>query len=188
MPASRDKGKEASPREGRTAFDPLRVLETLQEGSANCGTLSLSIDRHASWYYRGSRIERPELAALFARNLYRDGGGRHWLITPFEQGTVEVEDSAFLAVDMRLGPADAGAKRVEFQTNMGSWYPLSAAHPLIVRRMPEGGDAPYLLTERGLEARLTQAVFLELAEHAELEGGRWGIWSDGRFFKLDALG
>ncbi|SNB65413.1 hypothetical protein SAMN07250955_104260 [Arboricoccus pini] len=189
MPASRDEGKKAAPGgDRRTEFDPLRTLEVLKGERADCGTLSLSIDRRGNWYYRDSLIGRPELAALFARSLYRDERGRHWLITPFEQGLVEVEDSAFLAVGLRLGSSTFGMRRFEFQTNMGVWYGLSALHPLTIRRMPKGGDAPYLLTERGLEARLTQAVYLELAKYAEIENDVWGIWSDGRFFTLDALG
>lgn len=171
---------------GRRGFDPLEIAERLARGELGpCGDGRFSIDRHGTWFYEGSPIARPELVRLFARVLHRLPDGRHFLITPFERIEVEVEDAPFLAVDVREETGEAGPRLV-FRTNVGEEVVLSPRHPL--RPVPDGrgGAVPYLGLERGLEARVTRAVFYELVDRA-LPGadGRFGVISEGTWFPLE---
>lgn len=152
-----------------------------------CGDLDIAIDRRGAWFYRGSRIERPALVRLFAGVLRRESDGRHWLVTPAERGRVAVEDVAFLAVELRCEQAGRG-QSLHLRTNLDEWLLISERHPLKIHAMAGGGPAPYLQLHRGLEARVTQSVFFELAELA-VQGpdGTLGVWSDGSFFPLDGM-
>lgn len=167
-------------------FDPVEILERLGRGELGpCGEGRLRIDRHGTWFYEDSPIGRPELVRLFARVLHRLPDGRHFLITPFERIEVEVEDAPFLVLEVREETGGAGPRLV-FRTNIDETVVLSHHHPLRLSPQGAGGAVPYVLLERGLEARITRPVFYELVERAAPGAdGRFGVISEGTWFPLE---
>lgn len=156
------------------SFDPAPYLARIARGEAACGDLGLRIDRDGRWYYQGSPIGRLAMVKLFASVLHRLPDGSHWLVTPGEQGRVDVEDAPFVVVELRQA-GTASAPLIELRTNLDEWVPLDRDHPLTLR--PVGAppvDVPYLGVRDGLEARLTRPVYYELVELAHPDaGGRW---------------
>lgn len=157
----------------------------------DCGEIDIVIDREGVWHHEGRPIRRPALVRLFASVLTREGD-RHVLVTPAEKLGITVEDAPFLAVDMAVeagGEGDEGPRLV-FRTNLDDLVICDADHPLRVEMRADGEPRPYLYVRRGLWARLTRAVFLELAERVEarvVEGrSAFGVASGGAFFPLAA--
>ncbi len=173
----------------RKPFDAEAILAAIARGERSCGDLEMRIDRDGGWHYRGSPIARAALVRLFASVLHRAEDGTYWLVTPGEQGRVEVEDAPFVAVEVLAEGADR-EQRIRFRTNLDEWVELDEAHPLRLEARPGRGGAelPYLLVRGRLEARVARPVFYHLAELAEPspEAGdpRVGVWSAGRFFPL----
>lgn len=155
----------------------------------DCGPLGMRIARDGTWYYHGTPIGRKEMVRLFASVLTRRPDGSYWLVTPVEEGSIEVEDVPFLAVELSV-EGEGRAARLTFRTNLDDRVTLDSDHPLRVAA-DEHGTPPYLTVRDGLEARLTRAVYYELAEMGgEEELGRerlYGIWSSGTFFPLGRL-
>ncbi len=171
----------------RAGWDPDRVLTELAAGrKARCSDIGMRIDRRGTWYHQGRRIPRIELVRLFSTALRRGPDGRYWLLTPFEEIPVEVEDAPFLAVELDRDGEGRG-QRLRFRTNLDAWYPLDPEHPLRLGRPPgQSVRIPYLALEHGLEARLDRPVYYELVELAEQGAdGRYGVWSHDRFFPLE---
>ncbi len=168
-------------------FDPEAALELLARGELAGADLDMRIDRHGTWIYRGSPIERMGLVRLFARALRRGPDGSYWLITPFERWRVTVDDVPFVAVELRR-EGGAGEQCLRFRTNMDEWVPLDSGHRLEMRGGGSGtGPVPYVGLDRGLEARVVQSVFYELADLAEPDPARpdlLGVRSAGLFFPL----
>ncbi|WP_428030788.1 DUF1285 domain-containing protein [Ancylobacter sp.] len=156
----------------------------------DCGEIDIVIDRHGVWHHEGRPIPRPGLVRLFASVLRREGE-RHVLVTPAEKLGITVEDAPFLAVDMAVEPAvepGEGEPRLVFRTNLDDLVACDGEHPLRIETRADGEPRPYLYVRRGLWARLTRAVFLDLAERAEarvVEGRPvFGVASGGAFFAL----
>ncbi len=60
----------------------------------------IHIDRNGQWFHRNAPIERKRLEKLFSTALhYNDTNDEYWLITPHEQGRIEVEDTPFIITD-----------------------------------------------------------------------------------------
>jgi hypothetical protein len=145
----------------------------------------MRIDRDGRWHYRGSPIGRQQMVRLFASILHRLPDGSYWLVTPAEQGMVEVEDVPFVAVELRADGIGR-EQRLEFRTNTEDWVAAGPDHKLVVRPTADGSEAPYLTVRDGLEARLLRPVFYHLVELAEPDpsGDRLGVWSAGVFFPI----
>lgn len=174
----------------RPGFDPAPFLERIARGEAACADLGMRIDREGRWHYRGSPIGRQAMARLFAGILHRLPDGTYWLVTPAEQGRIEVEDVPFVAVEMRAGGSGPD-QVIDFRTNLDEWVTADADHPL--RLGPFGApptQVPYVRVRDGLEARLTRPVFYELIELAEPGGeeGELAVWSGGCRFPLGRIG
>ncbi len=170
-------------------WNPEAELAALAAGArARCRDIGMRIDRHGTWYHEGAPIGRAELVRLFATALRRAPDGSHWLLTPFEQIPVEVEDAPFLAVELeRRG--EGRDQHLRFRTNLDRWVGLGEEAALRLRSDHRGAFIPYLALERGLEARILRPVYYELAELAVADGaGVMGIWSAGRFFPLEENG
>lgn len=153
----------------------------------DCGDLDMRIARDGTWFYGGTPIGRPALVRLFASVLTREGE-RFVLKTPAEKVGIRVDDAPFLAVDMAREEAEGGDVLV-FRTNLDDLVRCGEGHDL--RFAPgegEGEVVPYLHVRRGLEARLTRAVFMELADAGEVREveGRpmFGVASAGRFYPM----
>lgn len=150
-----------------------------------CGNSRMRIARDGTWYHEGTPIRRAEMVRLFSTVLRREQDGGHVLVTPVEKLHIEVEGTAFRAVEMR-NEGDGRDRVIVFRLDSGDAVMLDAEHPLRIVQT-EQGPSPRLLVRHGLEAELSRAVYYELAELALSEGANPpGIWSGGAFFALTA--
>lgn len=149
-----------------------------------CGHSEMRIARDGTWYHQGSPISRPAMVRLFSTILRREPNGSHVLVTPVEKLEVDVEATAFRAIEMET-QGEGPDRRIAFGLDSGDAVILGADHPL--RMVADGpGPSPRILVRHGLEAELTRPVYYELAELALAEGNdRPGIWSNGAFFPLE---
>jgi len=150
-----------------------------------CGHSGMRIGRDGTWYHEGSPIRRPAMVRLFSTVLRREPDGRHMLVTPVERLEIDVEATAFRAVEMmKEGHGPRG--RIAFRLDSGDAVILGPEHPLTILET-EHGPSPRLLVRHRLEAELSRAVYYELAELALTEGNQpAGIWSDGAFFPMES--
>ena len=187
--------------DSRSDKNPLQALETnifaLEQKKTPpvhlwnppyCGEIGLRIASDGSWSYLQSPIGRASLVKLFASVLRKDGDGRHYLVTPVEKIGIEVEDSAFLGVEMAVR---VRGKRQDLvlRTNVDDVVTAGPEHPLrFVKDVQTGGLKPYLLVRGRLEARLTRALTYDLVELGQVEAidGEevFGVWSGGNFFAM----
>lgn len=160
----------------------------------DCGDMDMVIRADGSWTYMGTPITRPALVKLFASVLAREGE-RFVLKTPVEKVGIRVEDAPFLAVDLAVesAPDAAGGsdpnRTLVFRTNLDDVVRCGPGHELRFARGDGVGEVvPYLHVRRGLEARLSRAVHLDLMDLGEVreEGGvpMFGVASGGLFFPI----
>jgi uncharacterized protein len=166
-------------------IDERRLPPVDQWHPERCGHSEMRIARDGTWYHQGAQIRRPAMVRLFSTILRREPDGSHVLVTPAEKLEIEVEATAFRAVEMR-SEGEGEKRRIAFRLDDGDAVILGADHPLTVME-ESGGPSPRVLVRHGLEAELTRPVYYELAEIALAEGGDPpGVWSEGVFFPLDA--
>lgn len=146
----------------------------------HCGHSGMRITRDGTWYHEGTPIRRQAMVRLFSTVLRREPDGRHVLVTPVEKLDIDVDGTAFRAVEM-TSEGHGQERQIAFRLDSGDAVVVDADHPLRIV-----GTSPRLLVRHGLEAELTRAVYYELAEEA-LAGGHDppGVWSSGAFFPLD---
>ena len=151
----------------------------------HCGHSGMRIARDGTWYHEGEPIRRPAMVRLFATVLRREPDGRHVLVTPVEKLEVDVEATAFRAVEMtREGERETG--RIALRLDSGDIVILGPDHPLTVLET-EHGPSPRVLVRHGLEAELARPVYYELADLAlEEDNDPPGVWSGGTFFPMEA--
>jgi hypothetical protein len=166
-------------------IDERRLPPVEQWNPQACGHSGMRIGRDGTWYHEGAPIRRPAMVRLFSTVLRREPDGRHVLVTPVEKLEIEVEGTAFRAVEM-LSEGERRTRRIAFRLDSGDAVTLDADHPLRIVATDQG-PSPRLLVRHGLEAELTRALYYELAEIALAESADPpGIWSNGSFFALDA--
>jgi hypothetical protein len=174
----------------RKPFDPDAILAAIARGERSCGDLEMRIDRHGGWHYQGSPIGRLPLVKLFASVLRRAADGGYWLVTPVEQGRVEVEDVPFVAVEIETR-GHGRDQDVRLRTNLDDWVTLDADHPLRLEPAADGAMVPYVRVRDRLDARVARSVFYHMVELAEpapgADNGIVGVWSAGRFFPLGSV-
>jgi hypothetical protein len=150
-----------------------------------CGHSGMRIARDGTWYHEGAPIRRPAMVRLFSTVLRREPDGRHVLVTPVEKLEIDVDGTAFRAVEMQ-SEGEGRDRRVAFRLDSGDAVILGPDHPLRIAQ-DESGPSPRVLVRHGLEAELARPVYYELAEIALAEGHRpAGVWSGGLFFHLEA--
>jgi hypothetical protein len=165
-------------------IDERRLPPVHRWNPERCGHSGMRIARDGTWYHDGAPIRRPEMARLFSTVLRREPDGRHVLVTPVEKLDIDVEWTAFRAVEMR-SDGDGRDRHIAFKLDSGDAVILGPEHPLRLMET-ETGPSPRLLVRHGLEAELTRPVYYELAEIALAEGNDPpGIWSNGAFFPLE---
>jgi hypothetical protein len=143
------------------------------------GDSQMRIAADGTWYHDGGEIRRPAMVRAFSGLLTRDDGGQHWLVTPFEKLTIEVEDAAFIAVDCVVKDGD-----IAFRLNTDELVVAGPDNGLRVAGDPET-PAIYLHVRRGCEARLNRSTYTQLAEIAlETGGDDWIVSSQGAIFSL----
>lgn len=145
------------------------------------GDSFMRIAADGTWFHEGDPIRREAMVRAFASLLTRDAAGHHWLVTPVEKLSVDVDDAAFVAVDcVRAGDALA------FRLNTDDIVIAGPGH-----RLRTIGDAEnpavYLQVRRGCEARLNRSTWAQLVEIALAEGAAdngWMVASQGESFCL----
>lgn len=138
----------------------------------------MRIRADGSWLHEGRPLTRPAMVRAFASLLTRDSQGRHWLLTPECRQSIEVDDAAFVAVDMQ--PRESA---LAFRLNTDELVVAGPGHPL---RAAGSVEAPaiYLAVRHGCEARLDRSTWLQLAEHALATGDGSAVTSRGAMFAL----
>ncbi|MEQ7873089.1 DUF1285 domain-containing protein [Sphingomonas sp. ASV193] len=146
---------------------------------AHCGDSGMRIARDGTWFHHGSPIPRPAMVRLFSTVLRREADGSHVLVTPVEKLSIEVESTAFRALEM-TSEGEGEARRLAFRLNSGDVVIAGPDHPIAMK-----DGTPRLAVRHGLEAELSRPLYYELAEIALAEGREPpGVWSDGAFFAL----
>ena len=174
----------ASLSELQTLIDERRLPPVDKWDPPHCGHSGMRIARGGTWYHEGMPVRRPAMVRLFSTVLRRETDGRHVLVTPVEKLDIDVETTAFRAVEM-VSEGEGRDRRIVFRLDTGYAVALDDDHPLRIEATTEG-PSPRLLVRHGLEAELTRALYYELAELALSEGAQPpGIWSSGAFFPLE---
>jgi hypothetical protein len=150
----------------------------------HCGNSDMRIARDGTWYHQGEPIRRQTLVRLFSTILRREPDGSHVLVTPVEKLSIEVESTAFRAVEM-ISQGEGRSRRIGLKLDSGEAIVVGRDHPLVLAKS-DNGPTPRILVRHGLEAELSRPIYYELAEIALSEGSEPpGVWSDGEFFPLD---
>ncbi|RVT91244.1 DUF1285 domain-containing protein [Sphingomonas crocodyli] len=150
----------------------------------HCGHSDMRIASDGTWFHQGSPIGRPAMVRLFATILRREADGSHVLVTPVEKLTIDVEDAAFVAVELKTEGAGK-ARSMAFRLNTDELVVADADHPLRIVQ-GEDGPRPYLAVRGGLEALIARPVYYELINLAiDEEADPIGLWSGDTFFPLD---
>jgi hypothetical protein len=163
-------------------IDDRRLPPVDQWNPQRCGHSGMRIARDGTWYHEGVPIRRPAMVRLFSTVLRREPDGRHVLVTPAEKLDIEIESTAFRAIEMQR-EGEGREQHIAFALDSGDAVILGAKHPLRIVDSP-AGPSPRLLVRHGLEAELTRPVYYELADLALAGGEPPGVWSDGAFFPL----
>jgi hypothetical protein len=168
----------------QTLIDERRLPPVDQWNPERCGHSEMRIARDGTWYHQGEPIRRPAMVRLFSTVLRRETDGRHMLVTPVEKLEIEVDATAFRAIEM-TSESNGRDRRIAFKLDSGDGVILGPGHPL--NMIPtETGPSPRISVRYGLEAELTRPVYYEVAEIALGESDRPpGVWSCGTFFALD---
>jgi hypothetical protein len=165
-------------------IDERRLPPVDQWNPEHCGDSGMRIAADGTWYHEGQPILRPAMVRLFSTVLRREPDGRHVMVTPLEKLDIEVERTAFRAVEMH-SEGEGRDRSIAFRLDTDDAVILDRDHQLGITHT-EQGPVPRLVVRYGLEAELTRAVYYELAEIALAEGADPpGVWSNGTFFPLD---
>lgn len=149
----------------------------------HCGHSGMRITRDGTWYHEGTAIRRPAMVRIFSSVLRREADGRHVLVTPVEKLHIDVETTAFRAVEMQ-SEGEGPERRIAFRLDSGDAVILDEGHRLEIVET-EQGPSPRLAVRHGLEAEIARAIYYELVELGLAEGSDpVGIWSSGTFFPL----
>jgi hypothetical protein len=165
-------------------IDERRLPPVEQWNPQRCGHSEMRIGRDGTWNHQGRPIRRPEIVRLFSTILRREPDGRHVLVTPAEKLDIDVDSTAFRAIELH-SEGEGRSRRIALRLDSGDAVILGPEHPLTIVE-DDHGLSPRVAVRHGLEAELTRPVYYELAELAIAEGGDPpGVWSDGAFFALE---
>jgi hypothetical protein len=155
-----------------------RRLPTVDEWTPErSGDSEMRIGADGRWFHQGGEITRPAMVRAFASLLLRDDLGQHWLMTPEEKLSIEVEDAAFIAVDVKR-EGDVLA----FRLNTDDFVIAGPDHPIRAAGDPNV-PALYLAVRHGTEARLNRSTYAQLIDIA-LDNGDLSVASQGERFSL----
>ena len=152
-----------------------------------CGDLDMRIGADGTWYYMKTPIGRMPLVKLFS-SVIKLEGGKYFLVTPVEKIGITVDDAPFAAVEMRAEGEGRGRK-LAFRTQVDEWVEVGPGHDLrFEKEAGTDGLKPYVHVRRDLWARVSRALFHELAslgEIAAVEGHDWfGVYAADTFYPM----
>lgn len=143
------------------------------------GDSEMRIAADGKWYHQGGEITRPAMVRAFSSLLRREEDGTHWLVTPQQKLSIEVEDAPFIAVEMQ-NEGSGTARTLAFRLNSDDLVVAGPQHRLELRN-----GLPYLHVRAGLWAKLARPVYYELAELAlEENPDAPNIWSNSAEFSI----
>ena len=143
----------------------------------------MRIARDGTWYHQGAPINRLAMVRLFSTVLRREADGRHVLVTPVERLEIDVESTAFRAIEMQTEGCGS-SREIALELDSGDAVIVGPDHPLTIIDT-DSGPSPRVEVRHGLEAELSKSIYYELAEIALDEGADPpGVWSGGSFFPL----
>jgi hypothetical protein len=149
--------------------------------------VNIHIKRNGDWFYQGSLIQRPAMVRLFSTVLRRDGN-LYFLVTPVEKIQVTIDDAPFTAVSMDV-LMDSGKQYLVFTNNVGDKTIAGKNNEIFVNYDSEADQpTPYIEVRNRLNALIVRPVYYQMAELCVERDGYYGVWSDGHFFKLAAVG
>ncbi|MGE3693026.1 MAG: DUF1285 domain-containing protein [Novosphingobium sp.] len=151
---------------------PVEEWQPRREGESH-----MRIAQDGRWYHQGGEITRPAMVRAFSTLLLRDGAGRHWLVTPHERLSIEVEDAACMAIDVKQEDGS-----LAFRLNTDDLVVAGPENPIVARGDPDV-PALYLGLRHGLEARLNRSTYTQLVDIA-LQGDSLNVFSQGACFPL----
>lgn len=155
----------------------LPPVESWQPG--HIGDSEMRIAADGKWYHQGGEITRPAMIRAFSSLLRRDADDSHWLVTPQQKLSIEVDDAPFIAVELQSNGLGE-ARSLAFRLNSDDLVVADADHALELR-----GDLPYLHVRSGLWAKLARPVYYELADIALAESpDKPRVWSNGVAFAI----
>lgn len=158
---------------------PLDQWEPQQSGDSE-----MRIAADGRWYHQGGEIRRPAMVRAFSSLLTRDAEGQHWLVTPFERLSIDVDDAAFIVTDMQAKTDESGRTALAFRLNTDDLVVCGPDHGLRVAGTVEV-PAFYLAVRHGTEARLNRSTYGQLIDHAlALGGDELAVESMGTRFAL----
>lgn len=168
----------------RGLLDKRRLPPVDKWNPAYCGHSGMRIARDGTWYHEGRPIARPAMIRLFSTILRREDDGSHVLVTPVEKLGIDVDCTAFRAVEM-TNEGCGGDRSIGLALDSGDALVVGPDHPLRIVA-DDTGPSPRVLVRHGLEAELSRPIYYELAEIALAEGADPpGVWSSGCFFPLE---
>lgn len=148
------------------------------------GHSHMRIAADGSWFHEERPIARPALVRLFSTILRREPDGRHVLVTPVEKLDIDVEDAAFVAVEVTV-EGEGQARRLGFRLNTDDYVIAGPDNPIRVETGEDGNPRPYVQVRGRMEALIARPVFYQLVELALADGGdEVGLWSGGVFFSF----
>lgn len=143
------------------------------------GDSEMRIVADGKWYHQDGEITRPAMIRAFSGLLRREPDGSHWLITPQQKLSIEVEDAPFVAVELQSA-GTGKVRELAFRLNSDDLVLAGPEHRIELRR-----DLPYLHVRYGLWAKLARPVYYELAEIALAENAENpSVWSNGAEFHM----
>jgi hypothetical protein len=142
------------------------------------GDSRMRIAADGTWFHNGMPITRPAMVRAFSGLLTCDSGEAHWLMTPFEKLSIEVEDAPFIAVD--VAQTDGS---LAFRLNTDDLVVAGPNNALVARGDAER-PALYLHVRRDCMARLNRSTYEQLAQIALDAGDDWTVTSGGQTFTL----
>lgn len=143
------------------------------------GDSEMRIAADGKWYHQGGEITRPAMTRAFSSLLRRDDDGSHWLVTPQQKLSIEVEDAPFVAVELQ-SDGQREKRSLAFRLNSDDLVVAGQDHMIELRN-----GLPYLHVRGGLWAKLARPVYYELAEIALTESPDGPlVWSNGVAFAM----
>jgi hypothetical protein len=165
--------------------DERRLPPVEKWNPSHCGHSEMRIAKDGTWFHQGSPITRPAMVRLFSTVLRREPDGSHVLVTPVEKLEIDVEATAFRAVEMQT-EGDGRNRSIAFKLDSGDLVCAGPSNKISMVET-EAGPSPRVEVRHGLEAELSRSIYYELAEIALAEGhDPPGVWSGGAFFALQS--
>jgi hypothetical protein len=143
----------------------------------------IQIDADGAWFYRGTKMIRQEIIALFYQHLRQDGSGCYFIEIGNQRRPVQVEDTAYVVWTLRwTGGGDAAEDCALLLLSDGSIEKLDPETLRIGRN-----HIPYCrVKNRKFEARFSRPGYYKLAErlHHDSANDAYFISLNGRQYQL----